>query len=59
MTVGDHGVGLSGAGQAGAGIRGMRERAGLIGANLEIRSNDDGGCTVVLSVRPDPARTGS
>jgi two-component system, NarL family, sensor histidine kinase UhpB len=59
MTVSDHGVGLSADGYAGAGIRGMRERASLIGANLEIRSNDDGGCTVVLSVRPDPARTGS
>jgi len=59
MAVSDHGVGLSGDGQAGAGIRGMRERAALIGANLQIRSNDDGGCTVLLTVRAQPARTGS
>jgi two-component system sensor histidine kinase UhpB len=58
MTVSDHGVGFSGDGEAGAGIRGMRERAALIGARLEIRSNDDGGCTVVLTVRRQAARTG-
>jgi two-component system sensor histidine kinase UhpB len=58
ITVSDHGVGFSGDGEAGAGIRGMRERAALIGAGLEIRSSDDGGCTVVLTVRPQAARTG-
>jgi two-component system sensor histidine kinase UhpB len=51
LTVRDHGSGLE-AGQAiGSGIRGMRERADLIGATLEIHSADaDSGTEVRLAV---------
>jgi two-component system sensor histidine kinase UhpB len=50
MAVSDHGSGLTNDGQAGAGIRGMRERAALIGAKLQIGTNADGGCSVVLTL---------
>jgi two-component system sensor histidine kinase UhpB len=53
MTVSDRGSGFHDNGQAGAGIRGMRERAALIGARLAVGTNADGGCTVVLSIAGD------
>jgi two-component system, NarL family, sensor histidine kinase UhpB len=52
VTVSDHGRGLSAGGEPGTGIRGMRERAALIGATLEVGPNDDGvGCAVTLLVQ--------
>ncbi len=59
MAVSDHGSGLTNDGQAGAGIRGMRERAALIGAKLQIGTNADGGCSVVLTLSADGARARS
>ena len=53
LAVSDRGAGLTSDGEPGTGIRGMRERAGLIGASLQVGSNVDGvGCLVSLSVRP-------
>ncbi len=49
LRVRDYGVGLDG-GLAGAGIRGMRERALLIGADLSIGSAQGGGTEVTLSL---------
>jgi two-component system sensor histidine kinase UhpB len=56
LSIRDNGTGLAGA--AGAGIRGMRERALTIGAALEIHSPAAGGVEVVLHVPngKDPAR---
>lgn len=59
MAVSDHGSGLTNDGQAGAGIRGMRERAALIGAKLQVGTNADGGCSVVLTLSADGARARS
>ncbi len=56
MAVSDRGSGPPGDSEDGTGIRGMRERAALIGANLQIASNDDGGCTVALVVAADGSR---
>jgi two-component system sensor histidine kinase UhpB len=49
LRVRDYGVGFDG-GSAGGGIRGMRERALLIGADLSIRSAQGGGTEVTLSL---------
>lgn len=49
LRVRDYGVGLDG-GSVGAGIRGMRERALLIGADLSIGSAQGGGTEVTLSL---------
>jgi two-component system sensor histidine kinase UhpB len=49
LTVSDDGDGLSGDGDPGTGIRGMQERAALIGAELSVASAADGrGCVVRL-----------
>jgi two-component system, NarL family, sensor histidine kinase UhpB len=51
VTVSDRGCGLSSGGEPGTGIRGMRERAALIGATLDVGPNEDGvGCAVTLLV---------
>jgi two-component system sensor histidine kinase UhpB len=51
VTVADHGRGLRPGGEPGTGIRGMRERAALIGATLDVGTNQDGtGCSVTLLV---------
>jgi len=51
LTVRDHGTGLRGGRSPGSGIRGMRERAALVGANLEIRDADSGpGAEVRLQI---------
>jgi two-component system, NarL family, sensor histidine kinase UhpB len=51
MRVADDGRGLVAGGEPGTGIRGMRERAGLIGATLQIGANENaGGCAVTLFV---------
>jgi two-component system, NarL family, sensor histidine kinase UhpB len=56
VTVSDDGRGIRGGGGPGTGIRGMRERAALIGATLEVGANDDGrGCSVRLVVEGAPA----
>ncbi len=53
MTVSDDGRGLGEHEEPGSGIRGMRERAALIGAGLEIAPGADGrGCEVKLTVKP-------
>jgi two-component system, NarL family, sensor histidine kinase UhpB len=52
MTVSDNGRGLGENQQPGSGIRGMRERAGLIDAELEIAPAENGnGCVVRLAVQ--------
>jgi two-component system sensor histidine kinase UhpB len=59
MAVSDQGSGPPrDAAASGAGIRGMRERAALIGARLQIAANDHGGCTVALSVATAAAGVG-
>jgi two-component system sensor histidine kinase UhpB len=51
LTVRDFGLGLPTHNVAGTGIRGMRERAALIGASLEIgNGRSGGGCEVRLTV---------
>lgn len=50
LTVADNGRGINGA-SAGSGIRGMRERALLLGADLRIESSAGAGTTVQLSMR--------
>ena len=51
LTVRDFGLGIPPHNIAGTGIRGMRERAGLIGARLEIGNSRPGpGCEVHLEV---------
>jgi two-component system, NarL family, sensor histidine kinase UhpB len=51
VTVSDRGCGLRAGGEPGTGIRGMRERAALIGATLDVGPNEDGvGCAVTLLV---------
>lgn len=54
LRVADDGVGLNGA-QPGGGLRGMRERAVLIGADLTIEPGDGGGVAVTLDVPADAA----
>jgi two-component system, NarL family, sensor histidine kinase UhpB len=49
LRVADDGVGLDGS-SAGGGMRGMRERALLIGATLEVQADATGGVTVTLNV---------
>ena len=52
VTVSDRGRGLGAGGEPGTGIRGMRERAALIGATLDVGPNEDGvGCAVTLRVQ--------
>jgi two-component system sensor histidine kinase UhpB len=50
LDVIDHGRGLPQGVEPGTGMRGMRERAGLIGAELKIESDIDAGCRVTLAV---------
>jgi two-component system, NarL family, sensor histidine kinase UhpB len=51
LVVRDHGLGLPPGNTPGTGIRGMRERATLIGASLEIRNlTPEPGCEVRLEV---------
>ena len=57
LEVSDDGRGLNGAGE-GAGIRGMRERALLVGGNLTVRTGPAGGAVVRLEV-PAGARRDS
>jgi two-component system, NarL family, sensor histidine kinase UhpB len=52
LTVRDHGRGLGSDQTPGSGIRGMRERAGLVGARLEIGDAPGGGCEVRLEIPP-------
>jgi two-component system, NarL family, sensor histidine kinase UhpB len=48
LSVRDHGDGLPAERPSGSGMRGMRERAGLVGAALEIQDADPGPGTEVL-----------
>lgn len=51
LTVRDEGRGLPPGFEAGTGMRGMRERAALLGARLEIRNRDSAtACEVRLEV---------
>ncbi len=52
LTIADDGIGLGGSAE-GAGIRGMRERALLIGADLTLYSPPAGGTTLRLAVPVD------
>jgi two-component system sensor histidine kinase UhpB len=55
LTVRDYGLGLPGSTTAGTGIRGMSERAALIGADLEVRNAVDGpGTEVRLDAPVEP-----
>ena len=54
MTVSDDGRGLEENQGPGTGIRGMRERAALIGATLEITTAAGGGCEVKLAINTEP-----
>jgi two-component system sensor histidine kinase UhpB len=56
LAVRDFGTGLPAGGQDGNGLRGMRERALLIGATLQVRSAPGEGVQVVLTV---PVRAGA
>ncbi|GAA2395393.1 HAMP domain-containing sensor histidine kinase [Streptomyces glaucosporus] len=61
LSVADDGRGV-GLAREGAGIRGMRERALLVGASLEIESSPGGGTRVLLSVPTagdEPAEEGA
>jgi two-component system sensor histidine kinase UhpB len=53
LTVSDAGHGLAVGAEPGTGIRGMRERAALIGARLELDRGPQGGCQVTLAVGAD------
>ena len=56
LNVRDHGLGLPPGNTPGTGMRGMRERAALIGARLEILNRPSGsGCEVRLEVPLDVA----
>lgn len=50
LTVQDDGVGLPREPQAGYGLRNMRDRARLLGGNLEVAGSSDKGTTVKLDV---------
>jgi two-component system sensor histidine kinase UhpB len=50
LTVSDQGSGLSADQAPGTGMRGMRERAALIGARVQIAPGESHGCRVTLSV---------
>jgi len=51
LTVRDDGLGLATRHQPGTGMRGMRERAALIGSSLEIRNRrGQPGCEVGVAV---------
>ncbi|MBV8955027.1 MAG: HAMP domain-containing sensor histidine kinase [Solirubrobacterales bacterium] len=50
LTVCDRGRGLGGDQLAGSGIRGMRERAALIGATVDVRNRPSGGSEVRLAI---------
>src|SRR5205814_1091098 len=57
LTVRDQGRGLPADHVPGTGIRGMRERATLIGAKLEVTTSaSSGGCEVRLDVPPGVGR---
>jgi two-component system sensor histidine kinase UhpB len=53
LSVVDRGVGMNGAQPEGSGIRGMRERAVLIGAELTVEGNREGGVEVRLRLPPE------
>jgi two-component system sensor histidine kinase UhpB len=57
LRVSDDGRGLRGAGE-GAGMKGMRERAVLVGGTLEFAAGRTGGTQVRLEV-PGDARAGA
>jgi two-component system sensor histidine kinase UhpB len=56
VTVTDWGRGLAEGTEPGTGIQGMRERAALIGARIDLGPNaDGGGCTMTLRLATCPA----
>lgn len=59
LTIVDDGAGFDSSAEtraSGLGLRGMRERASAIGADLEIRSTPDGGTTIEVRVPPPAVR---
>jgi two-component system, NarL family, sensor histidine kinase UhpB len=59
LEVSDHGNGLPDGVVSGTGIRGMQERAALIGGRLELSSPTGGGCRVRLSIATETPAAGS
>jgi two-component system sensor histidine kinase UhpB len=55
LSVGDDGRGLPRDASTNGGVRGMRERAVLVGGELDVRTGERGGTTVTLRVPYDPA----
>lgn len=59
LTVSDRGRGLGDGAEPGTGIRGMRERAALIAAELDVGPGEDGrGCRVRLTVNGEDRQAG-
>jgi two-component system sensor histidine kinase UhpB len=52
LSIGDDGIGIP-PGADGTGLRGMRERASLVGGELDVRRRDGGGTSVTLTVHVD------
>jgi two-component system, NarL family, sensor histidine kinase UhpB len=53
LSIVDDGVGINGVQAEGSGMRGMRERAVLIGAQLAIEGKEEGGVEVRLTLPPE------
>jgi two-component system, NarL family, sensor histidine kinase UhpB len=53
LVVRDDGLGLQGSAVPGGGLRGMRERALMVGADLSVRSAPGGGVEVCLETAPE------
>jgi two-component system sensor histidine kinase UhpB len=56
LEVRDDGAGRRGAGGPGGGLRGVRERAVMVGAELDVRSRPEGGVEVCLEIPPAALR---
>jgi two-component system sensor histidine kinase UhpB len=61
LVIEDNGRGMAGSTQGGSGLRNMRERARLLGGDLDVRAAPSGGTVVALDVPcgEDDERTGS
>jgi two-component system NarL family sensor kinase len=50
LSVSDDGIGLKDAGKSGFGMRIMRQRAALLGANINFISEEGNGCMVCVEL---------
>lgn len=57
LVVSDDGVGPTAGGREGSGLRGMRERALMVGATFRVMRREPSGTQVVLEVPPEEVRT--